>query len=146
MAILIDTNVLLRSAQPSHPMHAAALHALETLLAREELLYLSIQNVAEFWNSATRPAEVNGLGFTIERAQEEVARLEYFFEVLSESQESYAVWKALLTTHRVSGAQVHDARLAAVMKTHGLTKIVTFNVRDFTRFTGIEAIHPDQIV
>jgi predicted nucleic acid-binding protein len=44
--------------------------------------------------------------------------------------------------HRVSGAQVHDARLVAAMRVHGVKRILTFNTRDFTRFTGIEAIHP----
>jgi hypothetical protein len=52
---------------------------------------------------------------------------------------------ALVTTHGVSGAQVHDARLAAVMTASGITRILTFNVRDFIRFAGIEAIHPEQI-
>jgi hypothetical protein len=36
MAILIDTNVLLRAVQPSHSMHPAALVALEKLLADNE--------------------------------------------------------------------------------------------------------------
>ena len=64
MSILIDTNVLLRSVQPSHPMHAVAVRALETLLKREEPLFVALQNVAEFWNAATRPIANNGLEFT----------------------------------------------------------------------------------
>lgn len=145
MSLLIDTNVLLRSVQPSHPMHPVALHAMEKLLAGTEPLYIAIQNVAEFWNAATRPLVHNGLGMTVEQAAEEMKRLEGFFQILSESAASYAAWKSLLTTHRVSGAQVHDARLAAVMKANAIEKIVTFNVPDFSRFAGIEAIHPDQI-
>lgn len=49
-------------------------------------------------------------------------------------------------TRRVSGVQVHDARLAAMMTTNGITQIVTFNTTDFIRFAEIEAIHPSQIV
>jgi len=64
MAILIDTNVLLRSVQPSHPMHDTALQALAELMEREEPLIVSIQNIAEFWNTATRPQSSNGLGFS----------------------------------------------------------------------------------
>jgi predicted nucleic acid-binding protein len=146
MAIFIDTNILLRAVQPSHPMHPVALRALETLLAGEESLFIAIQNVAEFWNAATRPIVHNGLGLTIEKAREEIQRLEGFFQILSESAGSYDAWKTLLITHRVSGAQVHDARLAAVMKTSGIRKIVTFNVHDFTRFADIEAVHPETIV
>jgi predicted nucleic acid-binding protein len=36
-------------------------------------------------------------------------------------------------------------RLAAVMKAHGIARILTFNVDDFKRFAGIEAIHPDSV-
>jgi len=146
MSILIDTNILLRSVQPSHPMHSVAVRALEVLLSDEEPLCIAIQNVAEFWNAATRPLAQNGLGFTVEQAKEEIDRIEDFFEILSESARSYAEWKALLTNKRISGVQVHDARLVSVMTTNSIGKIVTFNVQDFARFTDIEAIHPDQVV
>ena len=145
MPILIDTNVLLRSVQPSNPMHAAAVRALEVLMKREEALVITLQNVAEFWNAATRPVVHNGLGFTIEEAREELTRLEGFFRILTEDAASYAAWKTLLIANRVSGVQVHDARLVAVMKTYGIAQIVTFNVSDFTRFAEIEAVHPDSI-
>jgi predicted nucleic acid-binding protein len=142
---LIDTNILVRSVQPSHDMHAIAVAALEILLKKEEPLVITIQNVAEFWNVATRPERNNGLGFTIEEAQTSFARLEGFFQILSEDAASYADWKAMLTDRRISGAQVHDARLVAVMKVHGIARIVTFNVSDFTRFPEIEAIHPETV-
>jgi hypothetical protein len=48
-------------------------------MTRREKLFVSIQNLAEFWNGATRPAGNNGLGFTIEEAQAELARIESFF-------------------------------------------------------------------
>jgi len=146
MSILIDTNVLLRSVQPSHPMHAVAVRALETLLKREEPLFVALQNVAEFWNAATRPIANNGLEFTIEEVQAEVAKIEGFFQVLTENTESYSAWKTLLGAQRVRGVQVHDARLVAVMKTHGIAQVVTFNVADFDRFPGIEAVHPAKII
>ena len=31
------------------------------------------------------------------------------------------------------------------MKASGITKIVTFNVQDFKRFSDIETIHPEEI-
>ncbi len=145
MPTLIDTNILLRAVQPSHSMHAATLAALEKLMKREEPLAIAIQNVAEFWNVATRPEKNNGLGFSIEEAKAAISRLEVFFRVLSEDAISYARWKKMLTDHRISGAQVHDARLAAVMSVHGIGRIVTFNVSDFARFPEIEAVHPDNI-
>jgi predicted nucleic acid-binding protein len=126
-------------------MHAGAVHALEVLMKREEALVIALQNVAEFWNAATRPIVHNGLGFTIEEAQEELTKLEGFFRILTEDAASYAAWKTLLIANRVSGVLVHDARLVAVMKTYGIAQIVTFNVSDFARFSEIEAVHPDSI-
>lgn len=145
MRFLIDTNILLRAAQPSHPMHASAVRALKILIEREEPLVLAIQNIAEFWNVATRPITSNGLGFTIEAAQAEVARLEGFFEIISENVDTYAAWKVLAVATQVRGAQAHDARLASIMKVYGIPRILTFNVDDFARFSGIEAVHPDKI-
>ena len=145
MPTLIDTNVLLRSVQPSHSMHAVALAALENLMKKEEPLVITIQNVAEFWNVATRPENNNGLGFTIEETQMSVARLESFFQILGEDVTSYATWKTMLTNRRITGAQVPDARLAAVMKVHGIGRIVTFNISDFARFPEIEVVHPSEI-
>ena len=145
MPVLIDTNVLLRSVQPSHPMHVSAVRALEVLMRRQEALVVALQNVAEFWNVATRPVAKNGLGFTIEEARDELAKVEGFFHVLCENPASYQTWKALVIANRVMGVQVHDTRLVAVMKTYGIAQIVTFNVADFARFSEIEAIHPDKI-
>ena len=145
MPVLIDTSVLLRSMQPSHPMHVSAVRALEALIRRQESLVIALQNVAEFWNVATPPVANNGLGFTIEEARDELAKIEGFFQVLCENPASYQTWKALLIANRVMGVQVHDTRLVAVMKTYGIVQIVTFNVADFARFSEIEAIHPEKI-
>ncbi|MBL8293814.1 MAG: PIN domain-containing protein [Bryobacterales bacterium] len=142
---LIDTNILLRSVQPSHPLNAVAVRALETLMTKGEPLFVAVQNLAEFWNVATRPVVNNGLGYTIEEAQAELARIEGFFDVLTENEASYAIWKTLLSLHRVSGVQVHDARLVAVMKAHDMSRIVTLNVSDFARFPDIEAIYPGTV-
>lgn len=145
MRFLIDTNILLRSVQPSHPIHLLAVRAVETLLSRGEPLAVAVQNMAEFWNAATRPVVHNGLGFTIEEAQQELARLERYFQVLSENAASYTTWKTLVINNRINGVQVHDARLVAVMKTYVIPQILTFNVADFARFSDVEAVHPEKI-
>jgi predicted nucleic acid-binding protein len=145
MAILVDTNILLRSVQLEHPMNASAVRALAVLMEREEPLVVSIQNIAEFWSAATRPEANNGLGFSIEEARDELLKLEEFFEVVHENPTSSATWKELIIGNRVRGVQAHDARLAAVMKAHGISQIVTFNGADFTRYAGIEPMHPENI-
>jgi hypothetical protein len=47
-------------------------------------------------------------------------------------------------TYAVSGVQVHDARLVAVMKVHGVAHILTLNAADFRRYIpeGITILDP----
>src|SRR5437016_178726 len=85
MSILLDTNILTRLAQHTHPMHAAARDAVAALQAGGETLHLVPQNLYEFWVVATRPVAVNGLGFTVAQADAELARLETLFPVLPET-------------------------------------------------------------
>ena len=54
-------------------------------------------------------------------------------------------WRRLLVDYRVSGVQVHDARLVAAMHIHGVKRILTFNTKDFARFNDIQAVHPKDI-
>ncbi len=44
--------------------------------------------------------------------------------------------------HSVRGVQVHDARLAAAMRVHGIPYILTFNGSDFERYSGIGIADP----
>jgi len=67
MSVLIDTNILLRSAQPTHPLWSQATHSVATLLKQNETVCYCPQNIAEFWNVATRPVTVNGLGFRMRK-------------------------------------------------------------------------------
>ena len=62
--------------------------------------------------------------------------------MLPDSLAVHEEWRKLLVTHSVSGVQVHDARLVAAMREHGVKRILTFNVKDFSRYTDIEAVHP----
>lgn len=90
MSILVDTNVLLRSAQPSHLLYGLASRAVDVLLSREEIVYFCPQNIAEFWNVATRPISVNGLGYSRNEVLKEVQNIESLLSFLPEAPESIA--------------------------------------------------------
>jgi predicted nucleic acid-binding protein len=142
---LVDTNVLLRAAQPSHPAHAAATGAVRTLLARGERLCVLPQNLIEFWAVATRPAESNGLGLEVDEAAAELDRLKVIFELLPDTPAIYQEWETLVRAHQVKGKEVHDARIAAAMLAHGVTHLLTLNGGDFKRFAGVKMIDPADV-
>ena len=102
--------------------------------------------MAEFWNASTRPIERNGFGLTIEETDENARAIERAFVFLPDNEAVYREWRTLVVRYGVSGAQVHDTRLAAAMLVHGISHILTLNTPDFARFNGIIAIHPNQAV
>lgn len=145
MSVLVDTNILLRSVEPLHPQYSVAVGAVSRLLADNTPVYFTPQNVAEFWNVATRPKDKNGLGLTIPAVLAEVEKMENLLTLLPDTPAVYAEWKRIVVDHNVSGVQVHDARLVAAMKSHGVTSLLTFDVGDFSRYAGIEVTHPKAI-
>ena len=82
MSVLIDTNVLLRRTQPDHPHHQVAAGSVDRLLASREPVHFTLQNIAEFWNVATRPAEHNGPGFTVAMVRAQIELIEDTLELL----------------------------------------------------------------
>lgn len=145
MSYLVDTNILLRSAQPSHPMHADATRAVGQLLADGEILSVIPQNIIEYWAVATRPVSANGLGLSVDETILEVARLKSIFQILPDNAAIFSEWEGLVSKHSVKGKEVHDARIVAAMLAHGVTHLLTFNTDDFKRYTQITAINPADV-
>ena len=141
MAVLLDTNILLRLVQNSHAHSSVATRATNALDAKHETMLIAHQSVVEFWTVATRPTSANGLGFSIEEAKFEMDELKMLFGMLPEMP-VHDQWQRLVIQYRVSGKNVHDARLVAAMLVHGVKEILTFNVADFARYTEIVALDP----
>lgn len=142
---LVDTNVLLRSIRLSDPQHGLVSGALKRLVTQGTRLCYATQNIAELWNTMTRPVKHNGLGLSVSEAEREVQLFEKQLSLLADSTEAYYEWRRLLVRHEIRGVRVHDARLAAVMYVHGVSHILTLNTSDFARFDGITALHPSAV-
>jgi predicted nucleic acid-binding protein len=96
MRVFIDTSVLVRSIEPSSPMHEPAVRAIASVIERGEAVVLTPQVMAEFRNVATRPLDKNGLGLSAEEAHDEILRMERFVSLLGETEEVYSEWKRLV--------------------------------------------------
>jgi predicted nucleic acid-binding protein len=139
MAVLVDTNILLRLAQPHHPSAPVAMRALRALRTNGETLHMTQQNIVEFWAVATRPIAANGLGFSTEQAAAEIDALKRLFILLPELPLQDA-WERLVVDHGVSGKNAHDARMVAAMAVHGVESILTINTQDFLRYGEIRVL------
>jgi predicted nucleic acid-binding protein len=85
VSVLVDTNVLLRRAQPNHEHYKSAVESVARLLEAGETVNFTPQNVFEFWNVITRPVANNGLGFSTSQALAEVERFERILTLLPET-------------------------------------------------------------
>ena len=147
MRYLVDSNVLLRLLQRNDPHHSIIRQAIRTLAARGVGLCCAPQNIVELWNVSTRPATARGgFGLTTAETDRRVRLIERVFTVLDETPAVYPEWRRLVVNHSVAGVQVHDARIVAVMNVHGITHLLTLNGADFTRYSGIVSVSPDEII
>jgi predicted nucleic acid-binding protein len=144
---LVDTNVLLRYADRINSLHAVTRAAVRKLRGTGHALRATPQNFAEFWNVATRPAARNGFGLTPVAADRRLRLVERLFPLLPDDPAVYPEWRRLVVAFGVSGVQVHDARLVAAMRVHGVTHILTWNTVDFARYAplGIVAVDPTAV-
>ena len=145
MRILLDTNIVLRNAVRNDPQHPQVHDALERLVQGGWEPCIGVQNVVEFLVVATRPTDVNGLGLSPDRAQQEVAAIRAAYTLLRDSADAMERWLELCVRYSVSGRPAHDARLVALMLAHGITHLLTLNPSDFSRYTEITVQTPDNV-
>jgi predicted nucleic acid-binding protein len=147
MLVLLDTNILLRLVDRNDPLNAMVRAAARGLKVRGDVLVMTVQNVAEFWNVCTRPTSARGgLGLSIAETDRRLRLLERIVSILPDSPAVYAIWRNLVVTLGVVGVQVHDTRLVASMQANAVTHIMTLNGADFGRFAGITALDPNTLV
>jgi predicted nucleic acid-binding protein len=146
MSILVDTNILLRAAEPSSTQHRECVDALQRLTEAKADQVVCAQVLIEFWVAATRPVSVNGLGMG---AAEAKATLDDFLRTsrcLTEPPDIAARWRDVVTRYSVLGKQAHDARIVAIMGAHGISRILTLNVGDFSRYPHLDVTTPEQVL
>jgi len=146
MSYLIDTNIFLRLVPDTDPDRPQVLSALRQLRAQQEQLFYTSQVLAEFWVVCTRPTTARGgYGLSPAKTEQKVRVIERLCGFVTENLATHQEWRQLVVRYAVQGVAIHDARLVAVMKVHGITNILTINKEDFKRFPEILALSPSEI-
>ncbi len=102
--------------------------------------------MAEFWTVSTRPPERHSDGLTPLEADRRARRMERAVTWLPDGAAVDRAWRRVIVAHAVSGVQVYDARLVAVMQGHDVTPLLTLHDRDVARDAGSTVVHPSQVV
>ena len=140
--IAVDTNILVYAHREDSPFHAAALCCVAELAEGAATWAIPWPCLHEFLAIVTHP-RIYAPPTPLIRALDQVeAWLESpTLSLLAESATHWPALRALLAGAHVSGALVHDARVAALCRQHGVRVLWSVD-RDFSRFPGFVAVNP----
>ena len=140
--IAIDTNLLVYAHREDAEWHDKAYSIIRTLAESREPWAIPWPCVHEFLSIATHPRIFNP-PTPLERALVQVdAWLDSpSLVMLGESEGYWPLLRKMIKRGRIKGPMVHDARIAALCRYHGIRVLWTAD-RDFKRFPEIEAQNP----
>ena len=140
--IAVDTNILVYAHREDSPFHQAAFERIAELAEGLATWAIPWPCLHEFLAIVTHP-RIYVPPTPLARALDQVeAWLESpTLALLAEPATYWSVLRALLVDGRVAGAQVHDARIVALCRQHGVRELWSAD-RDFSRFGGLVVVNP----
>ncbi len=140
--IAIDTNLLVFAHRGNSPQHQAALAVLQPVFEGTSAWALPWPCVHEFISVATNPS-IYKPASTLPEA---LGFLEQLFgspqlHLLAESPGYFEKLSKLALAAKLTGARIHDARIAALCLHHGVSELWTAD-RDFSRFPQLKTRNP----
>jgi uncharacterized protein len=140
--IAVDTNILVYAYRKESPFHGVANNVMRKLAEGHVNWCIAWPSVHEFIGVVTNP-KIFKSDTRLEEAFEQLeawsssGRLHF----LAETNTHLGVLQTLAAIGNVRGAQIHDARIAAICLQHGVTELWTAD-RDFSRFPKLKTRNP----
>jgi hypothetical protein len=140
--IALDTNILVYAHRRDSPWYEPARQALLSLVEGTATWGIPWPCLHEFLAISTHP-KIYSPPTELDRALEQAAALlaSPSLTMLNEPAGYWPVLQRLLAAGRVTGAKVHDARIAAICLSHGVSELWSAD-RDFTRFPELKTRNP----
>jgi uncharacterized protein len=140
--IAVDTNILIYAHREDSPFHAAAARQVFGLAEGRTPWAIPWPCLHEFLAIVTHP-RIYDPPTPLPAALDQVAAwLEApTLVLLAESDQYWTELRALVTAGRITGARVHDARIAALCRQHGVDELWSAD-RDFSRFSDLKVVNP----
>jgi uncharacterized protein len=140
--IAVDTNILVYAHRRDSEWHSPATELVRGLAEGLNQWAVPWPSMHEFFAIVTHP-RIYAPPSTISQA---VAQVDAWMNsgsivLLGESAQHWPELKDLLIKGQVQGPLVHDARIAALCLTHGVTELLTAD-RDFSRFPKLSTSNP----
>jgi uncharacterized protein len=138
--IAVDTNILVHAHRAESPWHDAAVRCLRT--TAQGPWAIPWPCVHEFLAIVTHPRIFSPPS----PVPDALRAIEGWLSaptvtLLAETEDHWDVLRGLVTATHVSGARVHDARIAGLCQQHGVTELLSAD-RDFSRFARLRTRNP----
>lgn len=140
--IALDTNLLVYAHRSESRFHQRAVECLTSVAEGRAAWAIPWPCVHEFFSVVTNTrifAPPTTSRVAIQAIEGWLASPT--LQLLTETSEHWATMRELLGAARISGAQVHDARIAALCLEHGVRELWSAD-RDFRRFPAINVRNP----
>lgn len=139
--IAVDSNILVYAHRHDSPHHGPAARCLRHLANGRTPWALPWPCVHEFFSIVTSRIYVPPSTFG-----EALSQIEKWMEspalvLLAESERHWFKLSAIVSAGYITGARIHDARIAAICLQHGVRELWSAD-RDFSRFPDLRTINP----
>ena len=140
--IAVDTNILVHAHRRDSPWHEAAVTAIRSVAESGAAWAIPWPCVHEFLAIVTHP-RIYSPPSTLPQAvrQFDAWRESPVLMLLSEDESYWEDLARMLKAGRIAGAQVHDARIAALCRRYGVSTLWSAD-RDFSRFPDLVVQNP----
>lgn len=140
--IAVDTNILVYAHREDLPFHEVAFERLTELAEGPATWAIPWPCLHEFLSIVTHP-RIYAPPSPLPRALEQVDAWlgSPTLALLAELAAHWPTLRALLIAGRVAGPRVHDGRIAALCRQHGVRELWSAD-RDFSRFAGLAVLNP----
>ena len=140
--IAVDTNILIYSHRNDSAFHEAALACVTELAEGRSPWAIPWSCIHEFLAIVTHPRIFD----PPTRIGEALDQVDAWLDspsllLLAEPEEYWREARAVVESSKATGPLVHDARIAAICVSHGVTELLTAD-RDFGRFGALNVRNP----
>ena len=140
--IALDTNILVYAHREDAPFHEPASRCVTELAESHATWAIPWPCLHEFPAIVTHPRIYNPptpLAVALDQVD---AWLESpSLVLLTESEQHWSELRVLLIASKVTGGRIHDARIAALCRQHGVREFWSAD-RDFSRFPNLGVVNP----
>ena len=142
--VLADTNVFLSATDRSRNNHRDAQDFLQRCSGAGVHCAVTGQILREYFEVATRPIEVNGLGLSLDDALSNMAIFRGRTVFLEENEAVSRELEVLVRRHGLTGKRGHDTNIAAVLAVFRVPYLITANKDEFTVFEHARVLTPGE--